>query len=279
MRLRFSSSPFAKGERTRYLLCAAAVVFAAAGGAPAAKNPSTQYVNVAPLPGAGAALNNRGEPDGWGAIQANIPVAYTPGANYCSFAAFRGNHIGEHSSALSNGTGLFGAGFGASPRVYFSAMMVSSLILRESKALSFQVQVCEEASSRPAIAFGVQDVLNKEESTGEARALYAVATKSYRIGERPLYLTLGYGSGRFLNRPFVGTSMPLNDRFNVFLEYDGFQLSEALAWRPEGRFGALTILAGYNNRSGPLVGANWTQRLPTGTQLLIGAALIAMRDR
>ncbi len=259
-----------------YLLIASCAITATAS---AGKTPSTQYVNVAPLPGGGIALNSRGEPDGYGAIQANIPIAHTPGANYCGFAVFRGNHISEFSGALSNGTGLFGAGFGTFPRVYFSAMQVSSLVFRESKALSFQVQILEEGGSRPAFAFGAQDLLDKEESTGAAKAFYAVATKSYPVADKLLHVTIGYGSGRFLNRPFGGVSMPLDEHVNALVEYDGFQMNEAIAWRPCGRFGTLTILVGYNNRSGPLVGVSLSQRVPTSTQLLIGAALIAARDR
>ncbi len=248
-------------------------------GATADREPSTQFTNIAPLPGAGVALNARGEPDGSGAVQINIPIAYTPGANQSNLGFYGGSHIEQFSSKLPNGSGSFGAGFGAFPRVYFSAMQVSSLLFADSKALSIQLQVAEETDERPALAFGSQDLLNKEEETGASRAWYGVATKSFALTGRELHVTLGYGSGRFLDRFFGGVSVPLSDKLNAAIEYDGFQLNEGIAWRPGGRFGSLTILAGYNNRCGVLLGAGVAGRVPTAVQLAVGAALIAIREQ
>lgn len=242
-----------------------------------AKLPSTQYVNIAPLPGAGVALDSRGKPDGFGAIQLNIPIAYTPGANQSCISLFSGNHIREFETTPSNGTGIFGAGFGGFPRLYITAMQVSSLIFRESKALSFQMQLTEENGQWPAIALGAQDLLNKEKTTGEAKSFYFVATKSLKSTNKPLYLTFGYGSGRFLHHPFGGISTPLSNNLNLILEYDGFQINEGLAWRPGGRFGPLTFTAGYNNRCGVILGTSLSVNLSTQTQLLIGTTLAAIR--
>lgn len=276
------SQPFphrqARFSRSSLRIEAVLLVLLLIGTQANAKTPSTQYVNIAPLPGAGIATNAHGELDGYGAIQLNIPIAYTPGANFSSLCLFTGNHIGKFSAKPSNGTGVFGAGFGRSPRIYFSAMQVSSLIFRESKALNVQVQLTEESPARPAIALGSQDLLNKEESTGEAKSFYAVVTKCWQIAGKRLYLTLGHGSGRFLHRPFGGISTPLSEHLSALLEYDGFQLNEALAWRPAGRFSPLTITLGYNNRSGPVVGTSLSGRLPTTAQLAIGAALIGIRE-
>ena len=247
--------------------------------ATAANEPSTQFANIAPLPGAGIALNAQGEPDGSGAVQINIPVAYTPGANQSNLGFYGGSHIGEFSPKLPNGTGVFGAGFGGFPRVYFSAMQVSSLIFADSKALSAQFQVAEESEKRPALAFGSQDLLNKEKGTGASKAWYAVATKSFALSDRNLHVTLGYGSGRFLDRFFGGVSVPMGDKLNAAIEYDGFQMNEGIAWRPGGRFGSITILAAYNSRCGLLFGAGVAGRVPTALQLAVGAALIAIREQ
>ena len=247
-------------------------------GAAAAEEPSTQFANMAPLPGAGIALSPRGEPDGAGAVQINIPVAYTPGANQSNLGFYGGSHIGEFSPTLPNGTGVFGAGFGGFPRVYFSAMQVSSLVFADSKALSVQLQAVEESERVPAMAFGVQDLLRKERWTGASQAYYGVATKAFALSDRNLHVTLGYGTGRFLDRFFGGVSVPLGEKFNAAIEYDGFQLNEGIAWRPGGRFGSITILASYNNRCGLLFGAGAAGRVPTALQLGIGAALIAIRE-
>ncbi|MGC8863168.1 MAG: YjbH domain-containing protein [Armatimonadota bacterium] len=247
-------------------------------GSVGADHPSTQYANIAPLPGAGIAFDPRGEPDGFGAVQANIPIAYTPGAGQSSLGIYGGSHIGEFSPKLPNGSGSFSAGFGTSLRVYFSAMQVSSLLFEDSKALSVQVQLAEETAKTPALALGCQDLLNKEKQTGASRAWYFVATRSVVLSDRNLYVTVGYGGGRFLHRPFAGVSVPLSGSLNAAVEYDGFQVNEALAWRPGGRFGAVTILAGYNNRCGALLGAGATGRIPTALQLAIGAVLIASKE-
>jgi len=260
------------------MLCCAAVGAVVLCGRACANAPSTQFADIAPLPGAGIALDAAGEPDGLGAVQINVPIAYTPGANQANLGFYGGSHIGEFSPQLPNGSGSFGAGFGTSPRIYFSAMQVSSLVFADSKALSVQLQAAEETATRPALAFGCQDLLNKEKDTGESRAWYVVATKAFTRSDRNVYLTVGYGGGRFLDRVFAGVSVPISASLNAAVEYDGFQINEALAWRPGGRFGSVTLLAGYNNRCGPLLGAGAAGRIPTALQLAIGAVLIAIRE-
>ncbi len=247
-------------------------------GAAAVDEPSTQFANVAPLPGGGVALDSDGKPDGMGALQINVPVAYTPGKEYFSLGFYGGNHIDEYSSDLSNGNGVLGLGFGRWPRLYISAMQVSSLLFRDSKAMSTQLQVAPETPKSPAIAFGIQDVLNKESDTDEGIGFYGVMTKSMPVARRDLFVTLGYGTGRFMNRPFGGVSIPLAGKFNFAVEYDGFQVNEAMAWRPGGRYGSVTVLAAYNNKCGWLIGANTQGNSPTWAQLAVGAALLAIKE-
>ncbi|MCX8052682.1 MAG: YjbH domain-containing protein [Armatimonadetes bacterium] len=247
-------------------------------GVIAANKPSTQYSNISPLPGGGIALDTKGRPDGRGVAQINIPVAYTPGANQSNVGFYGGSHIGEFSSSLPNGSGTFGAGFGSFPRIYFSAMQVSSLLFDDSKALSAQLQIVEETGNAPALAVGTQDLLDKEHDTGPGKAWYVVATKLFVLGKRNIYLSAGYGSGRFLDHCFGGVSIPISDNLNVAVEYDGFQLNEGITWRPGGRFGKITVLAGYNNRCGFILGANSAGQLPTAIQLAIGAILVALRE-
>jgi len=247
-------------------------------GPAAAADPSVQFANIAPLPGAGIALGPEGKPDGDGALQINIPVAYTPGADTFSLSVYGGGYIDQFNPKLQNGTAVFSAGFGGWPRVFISAMQLSRLLLTDSKALSAQVQVVRESSRTPAVAVGGQDLLNKERELGAARGFYAVATKSVHFRGGGLHLTIGYGTGRFLDHPFAGISAPLGDKFSAAVEYDGFQFNEGIAFRPGGRFGSVTMLAGYNDRCGLILGAGGAGNMPTVLQLAIGAALIAMRE-
>jgi len=212
--------------------------------------PSAQYMNVAPLPGAGTALNSLGDPDGLGAFQVNIPVAYTPRWGYVSAGVFKGDHPHTPGTGFGNGTGILGAAFGNYPSVYVSGLQASE-ILEESKCLSLQVSVLRENDTTPALAVGVQDLLEKE---ARMQSLYFVATKTFRAGSRPVYATAGFGGGRFLDGPIGGVSTPLTESLNAALEWDGYQINTGLGWRPGGRKGWFTLLGGYNGRTGLVFG-------------------------
>jgi hypothetical protein len=221
----------------------------------AGKEPWPQYANIAPLPGGGIAINSAGEADGTGAMQINIPVAYTPGWGFINASAYLGDYCNAHDEPFGNGTGLLGMGFTVgSFNVYGSGMAVSR-ITSESKAVNGQIQLVKQTNSTPALAFGVQDALEKEPYQ---RAFYGVATRRFEHNGKPVYGTLGFGSGRFLNRVFGGVSMPISKRFNVGAEYDGFQFNIGVGWRPAGREGKLTLLGGYNGKAGWLAGMGTT---------------------
>jgi hypothetical protein len=244
---------------------AAVVMFGTSSGSCFAnKPPAPQYVNVAPLPGGGVALNADGKPDGAGAMQINIPMAYTPGKGYVEISAYAGQWADTSTKpSWHNGSGALGFGFGTWPRFYGSGMAVSSLVFEDSKALNAQLQVVKESDLAPAIAIGAQDILNKEEADfGETSntgvSYYGVATKQLSISGKPVYFTAGYGAARFLDRPFGGISIPLNDYLTVATEYDGFQVNTALGWRPWGRFSPVTVLGGYNGQAGLLTGVHIT---------------------
>ena len=213
-----------------------------------------QFGNIAPLPGAGMAVDADGNSDGLGALQINVPVAYNPRWGYLLFSAYAGNYTNVHNEDFGNGSGVFGMTFGARPRLYISAMQVSREI-GEAKVLSCQVMLTEETPDRPAIAVGVQDILKKEPN---GRSPYAVLTKSLTLSDTQLYATLGYGGGRFLESVFGGLSVPLGGHFNLAAEWDGFQFNTGLAWRPRGRDGKITFLGGYNGKAGWLLGLGTT---------------------
>ncbi len=145
-------------------------------------------------------------------------------------------------------------GFGSSKsiKLYGSGMQVSRH-WDEAKAVSMQVQLKSEDSKQPAIAFGVQDLLEKEKGM---RSFYGVASKAYKIKDRNVYATIGFGNGRFLKRFFGGVSVPASDSLNLSLEWDGFQINSGLGWRPGGKSGKLTFLVGYNGKADWLAGVS-----------------------
>ncbi len=212
----------------------------------------SQYANIAPLPGAGTAISATGQPDGQGAFQVNIPVAYTPGWGYVAASAYTGAHIDGATDEFGNGSGVFAAGFFGGPRLFVSAMKVSHL-WDESLAVSAQVSIRPETSRAPEIAVGCQDILGKET---DGTSPYVALTKSLLFGGRRVIATVGFGGGRFLDNAFGGLSMPLGDSFNLAVENDGYQFNTGVGWRPGGRDGKLTILGGYNSKCGLLFGAN-----------------------
>ena len=216
--------------------------------ASALEEPSEQYKNIAPLPGGGIALNSEGEPDGLGAMQINIPVAYTPGWGFANAGVYLGEH--KEGTEADNGTGIASLGFFGYPRVYMSGMQVSR-VWEEAKVVSGQIFLMPETDKQPAFSLGVQDILMKEKHN---RAIYGVFTKAVQLCGKDFFATAGYGGGRFLNRPFAGLSTPLNESINLAAEWDGFQLNAGIGWRPGGRDGKVTILGARNFRTGWLIG-------------------------
>lgn len=204
-------------------------------------------------------MGQTGEVDGAGAFQINIPVAYTPGRGYVAASVYGGAHVGGPVSELGNGSGVLSAGFFRKHKVFVSAMKVSHL-LKESFAVSGQVGLVEETPSAPAVAIGQQDLLGKEP---DGESPYVVVTKSARMGGRTVYATLGYGGGRFIDKPFGGLSIPLAPSFNLAVEHDGFQLNGGLGWRPGGRHGKVTLLGAYNGKCGWMLGVSAAGYLPT----------------
>lgn len=216
-----------------------------------ASEPSPQYANIAPLPGGGVAINSAGKADGMGAMQINIPVAYNPISGFMNLSVYKGDHIGEsRDQQWGNGTGLIGMSFGNSPSLYISGMQCSR-VRNESKALNVQMNIVKESTDSPAISIGTQDILLKEKNN---RSLYIASTKKIYAGNSTLYTTLGYGGGRFLDKIFGGISVPVGNCLNFATEWDGYQINTGVGWRPNGRYGHVTLLLGYNGKAGWLAG-------------------------
>ena len=235
-----------------FILAAPIAVLAGAGN-----QPWPQYTNIAPLPGAICAISPDGDPDGLGALQINIPVAFTPSTDCFCVIASAGDYSNGQDQPFGNGSGVLGMSVGGEPRLYISAMQVSR-DFSETRAYSGQLSIIPETKAGPAISAGMQDILEKESN---GRSPYIVATKSLSFNDHRIFATLGYGGGRFLDRPFAGLSSPLNESFNLGLEWDGFQINSGIGWRPHGRFGRATVFGGYNGKAGWLVGLGTTVSL------------------
>jgi hypothetical protein len=215
-------------------------------------------------------------------MQINIPIAYTPGKDYIDIASFAGQWEGLTSASghnmWHNGSGWLGMGFGISPRIYVSAMAASTILFKDSKSMNLQIQVLEETSEHPALAIGAQDIANKEKTFSSIATVgvgyYATMTKSYSWRNRPLYLTAGYGTARFMDSPIGGVSYSISDKYSTAFEYDGFQMNGAVAWRPDGRFSRMTVTAGFNGRCGALIGIHFTGKLDSAWAPVIATSLL-----
>ncbi len=233
-----------------YLLATFLVLLILASQAFCCDVPSMQYQNISPLPGGGVSINSNGDSDPMGAVQVNIPVAYTPRSGYLSLGAYRGGHTNT-GGEVDNGSGIIGIGLGKTNGIYISAMQVSR-VWDESKAVNAQVLVLPEKGKMPAFAIGMQDIREKEDGN---RSLYGVATKAFPTKIGTVFATLGFGGGRFKEHFFAGASLCFNDQFSFITEWDGYQWNNGVTWRPGGIKSKISLMAAYNGEAGWLFGA------------------------
>ncbi len=234
------------------LLCALALCAAGSTQAqvPVPSGTDPDHRNVTALPGDGIAINSVGDIDGNGAIQLNIPVAYIPTPGNVLVGAFFGG-TGSKDTTLNNKTVCAGTTIPGTNDVYVSLTQLGNEI--GAMDINAQVQLLPEKSNSPAISVGVADIFAHELNS---RSFYAVGTKTFQVDSKTIYGTLGVGTDRFKTGLFGGASMPISDYFNGAIEWDGFQLNTAVAYRPGGRYGRLTGIAGYNGREGFILGAS-----------------------
>jgi hypothetical protein len=187
------------------------------------------------LPGGGWGVTPNGVPGFEGAMQLNVPVAYTPHRG-----AVIGYSSGSFDSSIEidtggqgvNGTGIIGIGLGKSGHGLFLAEMPTSN--EWEPAQNAQQQVMPEGRSQPAVAVGYQDIFENRDSRRGAPHTsgtpYVVATRQCGPDDQPIFLTLGYGKGRFDNSFFGGVSWRAMDKLTVIAEHDGFNPNAAVAF-------------------------------------------------
>ena len=197
-------------------------------------------------------------------------MAYTP----CAGNWVIGGNSGSNNSSLHvdwgggnvNGTAFLGIGFGKPGHgMYFSDMETGNDWV---SAYNVQVQVMEETFEHPAVAIGLQDILNQRKRViGRnygAQSPYVVITGKVGAPDKPAYVSLGWGWGRFGSGPFGGISLPVADQLTIVAEYDGFNTNVGAAYslvsRPREReWGAMGYL-GWSDLERPVVGFAITKR-------------------
>ena len=190
------------------------------------------------LPGGGWGVTPDGIPGFDGAIQINVPVAYTPHRGAIigySWASLDSNIRFKTHGDMVTGQGWIALGLGSSGRGLFVCEMPTAYAYEPMQ--NVQQQFLAEGDRQPAVAFGIQDIFeNRDRYLGapdhlhDTRSPYVVATKQFGEGPNPLHLTLGWGSGRFNDSLFAGASWRVKEDFTLMAEYDGFNPNVGIAF-------------------------------------------------
>ena len=256
----------------RSLLLLSAALFttlslaACAFGSEVSQYPDTRF--VAPLPGSLFGVTPDGKAGFDGAMNITVPTAYTPGAGNIVIGANAGSNR-EHSlpdrldGGPVNGSFLPGIGFTVCGHNLYGCDMATSKKIET--LIGTQLELCPQTSSRPSIAIGVSDLLDARGPHADphsARSAYIVATKEFTNTRMPMFLTLGYGSRRYNDRPIGALSIQPWDRWRVIGEYDGFGTNLATAfrvWRTDHDGWNLMAYGQYQNMAFPGVGFTITR--------------------
>ena len=220
---------------------------------------------ISALPGNGFGVTPEGRAGFDGALQMNIPVAYTPSSGNWMVGGWVGStetwkvNVDTQGPKV-NGAAFVAAGFGPPGHgLYLADMLTSS---QGDPCYNIQYQLTRDNSDRPALAIGILDFTDRRDSAPDvghnARSFYGVVTHRVGSEKRSAYVSLGYGSGKFNSRPFGGISWPVSDNITLLGEYDGFQLNTAIALSPfdrldDSRWNAV-FLAGLAHMDRPNVG-------------------------
>jgi hypothetical protein len=269
----------ARGRRPAVLPGTIAVVLAGLAGPLTAGEyvsyPQFRYTGG--LPGNGWAVDAEGHAGFEGAMSQCIPLGYTPARQ--SFAV--GYHVGSVNGGISlnlggrDSNGMLEGSVGFGSAGHGMCLTVDAVDNEFDAVINLQGQVLAETDRRPAVSVGVLDLLNEREAIAGAppgdngaRSFYVAATKRLEAADRPLHVTVGWGSDRFRDRPFAGVSYDVHRRVKVLAEYDGFGVNAAVAAQvlptkrhaegiydePTGREDALILFLGAADLEKPVVG-------------------------
>ena len=193
-----------------------------------------QFRHSSTLPGNMFGVSRTGQVGFDGALQQNVPVAYTPAADNWVMGYNSGSNTGSIEIGFSGqdviGTGFIGLGVGRPGHGVYGSWMVVGRHMEE--AYNFQYQLADGGERGWALAVGIQDILNqRDDYVGDpygARSIYGVATRPLDLfGDS--YLTVGWGDGRFDSSVFGGLSVPVTGGLTLVTEYDGMQVNAGLA--------------------------------------------------
>ncbi len=247
------------------------------GGAAGAQNefrefPEFRYTSG--LPGGGWGVTPDGVPGFDGAMLINVPVAYTP---------HRGVMVGYSSGSLdstprlefggrdSNGTGWIALGLGRSGHGLYLCEMPTGKSFDTNfgePVENVQQQLLPETDRQPAVAVGIQDIFENRsryigapESLHNTDSLYFVATRRFGDEQRPVYVTLGLGWGRFNSTAIGGVTWRAAERLTVMAEYDGFNPNAGVAFDLSSHLAEDTILfAGMIDLERALIGMSYVYK-------------------
>ena len=224
------------------------------------------YRYTSGLPGGGWGVTPEGVPGFEGAIQMNVPVAYTPYTGAIigySWASLDSNIRFKTHGHMVTGQAWIALGLGAPGRGLFICEMPTAI--KWEPMQNIQQQFMAEGPRQPAIAFGIQDIfenrdryLNAPDHVHDTRSPYVVATKRFGQEANPFHVTLGWGSGRFNNSFFGGVSWRMHEHFTLMAEYDGFNPNAGVAFDLSGPLWKDTVgFVGLVDMERPTVGITY----------------------
>lgn len=250
------------------MVCRVAVIVAATvllvGGAALATDWSeyAEFRHVSGLPGNGFGVNQDGSVGFGGAFHMNVPCAYTPAGG--SFTT--GYYCGSYDSNVrlqfggdeSDGMGHIGIGLGSPGRgIYVAEIFVEKHL--EVNATNLQWQFYDETANVPALAIGVLDLFDERTRRygipHSARSYYVVGTRKVSESDHPVYVSLGFGNGRFDKTLFGGISWYPAEWALLGFEYDGYMPRPHAAFELLGRDGFnITVGGAWSDFDHPVLG-------------------------
>lgn len=226
------------------------------------------------LPGGGWGVTPDGMPGFDGAMLLNVPVAYTPHRGVMvgfSSGSYDSSPQVEFGGRGSNGTAWIALGLGRSGHGLYICEMPTANTFDTNfgePVQNVQQQLLPETDRQPAVAVGMQDIFENRsryigapESLHNTDSLYFVATQRFGEDERPVYVTLGLGWGRFNSTVIGGVTWRAADQLSVMAEFDGFNPNVGAAFDLSPYLAEDTILfAGMIDLDRALIGVSYVYK-------------------